>query len=73
MRHNVDKVALTARWLVIHTTQRLVFTRLDTRNMFLVFIYVFLFSFYVWRVYPVPLWPENFSYAPTTVTTLYSK
>jgi len=37
MRQNVDKVALTARWLVIHTRKRLVYTR----SMVLLFIYVF--------------------------------
>jgi len=43
---SVDKVVLIARWLVIHTRKQLVFTRLDTRNMFLEFVYVvFLFIF----------------------------
>jgi len=34
---SVDKVALIARWLVIHTRKRQIFTRLNTRNMFLLF------------------------------------
>jgi len=44
MRHNVDKVALTARWLVIHTTIG-IYTIRHTKYVFGVYLCAFMFIF----------------------------